>query len=148
MTTTHMPAITQRVQDMYTRFPYPPPGAISGIPITALMDYNRHIFGPSRPGAHRAAGARCRLGHRCLCRDHCQVTPEIEVVGIDLSETSLAHARTLAEDLGVGNNLELRQLPIEEERCQSQSAVRLHASPVASSTTWITHSAACERLPK
>ena len=35
-------------------------------------------------------------------------------MGIDLSETSLAAARTYAERLGVGDNLTLRRLAIED----------------------------------
>jgi Methyltransferase domain len=38
----------------------------------------------------------------------------VEVVGIDLSETSLASARAFAQDLGVGENLTLRRLAIED----------------------------------
>src|ERR1700730_9883613 len=42
------PTITQQVREMYTRFPYPPPGAMDGVPFSAFMDYIRHIFWPAR----------------------------------------------------------------------------------------------------
>ena len=114
VTLSTMPAITRQVQDMYTRFPYPPPGATEGTPIPACMDYIRHIFWPSRSDLSglRVLDAGCGTGATAvtIARDY----PEIEVVGIDLSETSLGHARALAERFGVGNNLLLRSLPIED----------------------------------
>jgi SAM-dependent methyltransferase len=109
-----MPAIIQQVRDMYTRFPYPPPGVLEGMPFTAVMDYTRHLFWPTRSdlAGLRVLDAGCGTGLSAvsIARDH----PEMEVVGIDLSETSLGHAQALADRFGVGSNLQLRALPIED----------------------------------
>src|ERR1700724_1462277 len=103
-----MAPITQQVRDMYTRFPYPPPGVVASLPIFAVMDFTRHVFWPSRSdlAGLRVLDAGCGMGATAaiIARDH----PEIQVVGIDLSETSLGHARALADSFGVGTNLELR----------------------------------------
>jgi SAM-dependent methyltransferase len=109
-----MPTITRQVQDLYTRFPYPPPGVLDGAPVTAVMDYTRHIFWPSRSdlAGLRVLDAGCGTGANAV--SIAQHHPDIQVVGIDLSESSLRHARALADRLGVGNNLQLRCMPVED----------------------------------
>jgi SAM-dependent methyltransferase len=109
------PALIQQVQDMYTRFPYPPPGVQEGvIPNAALLDYARFVLWPGREGLAglRVLDAGCGTGLTAatIARDY----PDVEVTAIDLSETSLAHTRALADRFGVGTNLHLHVLPIEE----------------------------------
>jgi SAM-dependent methyltransferase len=111
---TTKPAITERVRDMYTRFPYPPPDAVAGTrPVSTVLDYARHVLWPWRKDLSglRVLDAGCGTGTAAvvIARDF----PEVEVLGIDLSETSLEHARELAKKFNVGDNLQLRSLPIE-----------------------------------
>ncbi|HEY3057632.1 MAG TPA: class I SAM-dependent methyltransferase [Chloroflexota bacterium] len=109
-----LPAITEQVRDMYTRFPYPPPGVLAGTPIPAIMDYTRFIFWPERRDLSglRVLDAGCGTGDTAVAI--AAGNPNIQVVGIDLSETSLGHARSQADQRGVGSNLELRCQSIEE----------------------------------
>src|SRR6266542_3084799 len=90
-------AITAQVRDMYTRFPYPPPGVLAGTPIPAIMDYTRFIFWPERRDLSglRVLDAGCGTGDTAVAI--AAANPTIEVVGIDLSETSLALARAQAD---------------------------------------------------
>ncbi len=111
---TTKPAITERVRDMYTRYPYPPPDAVAGTrPISTVLEYARHVLWPWRKNLAglRVLDAGCGTGTAAvvIARDF----PEVEVVGIDLSQTSLRHARALAKKHGVGKNLQFRCLPIE-----------------------------------
>ncbi len=105
--------ITARVQDLYTRYPYPTPGAIRGSAVACSMDYNRFVLWPGRTDVTglRVLDAGCGTGQSAVVMAH--EHPEIKVVGIDLSQTSLQHARALARQYGVGDNLELHCLPIE-----------------------------------
>lgn len=109
-------AIRQRVRDQYEQYPYPPPAAFGSRFVTAfgLLDYAQHVLWPARPDLRglRVLDAGCGTGHTAatIAHDH----PEVEVVGIDLSETSLAATRAFADELGVRNNLTLRRLAIED----------------------------------
>jgi 2-polyprenyl-3-methyl-5-hydroxy-6-metoxy-1,4-benzoquinol methylase len=107
-------SITEQVRDMYTRFPYPPPNVVTGTPAPAMMDYTRFVLWPGRRNftGMRVLDAGCGTGNTAV--SIARAYPEIEVVGIDLSETSLKHARALAREHGVGGNLELHCLPIQE----------------------------------
>ena len=108
--------IRQRVRDQYEQYPYPPPTAFGSRFVSAfgLMDYVQYVLWPGRPDLRglRVLDAGCGTGHTAatIAHDH----PEVEVVGIDLSETSLAAARACADELGVGSNLTLQQLAIED----------------------------------
>jgi SAM-dependent methyltransferase len=111
---TTMPAITERVRDMYTRFPYPPPSAVAGtLPVPAALEYVRYVLWPGRKSLHklRVLDAGCGTGLTAV--SIAQQYPQVEVTGIDLSETSLGHARSLAKQAGVAKNIEFRCLPIE-----------------------------------
>jgi SAM-dependent methyltransferase len=107
-------SITEQVRDMYTRFPYPPPNVVTGTPAPAMLDYTRYVLWPGRPDFKglRVLDAGCGTGNTVV--SIAAAYPEIEVVGIDLSESSLRHTRALARKHGVRNNLELHCLPIEE----------------------------------
>ncbi|HLZ30210.1 MAG TPA: methyltransferase [Chloroflexota bacterium] len=113
---TTLPVSTQQVRDLYTRFPYPPVGVTAerGTPIPAILDYTRHIFWPGRSelAGLRVLDAGCGTGRTAvaIARDY----PEVEVLGIDLSEASLDRARLLAHAANVGHNLQWKMLPIEE----------------------------------
>lgn len=132
MTSIALPALTQRVRDLYTRFPYPPVNASvsDATPIPAIMDFTRHVFWPGRSdlAGLRVLDAGCGTGLTAvrIAHDH----PEVEVVGIDLSETSLDQARTRAQSTGVDKNLQLRVLPIEEVGTLSQQFDYVIASGV------------------
>ena len=106
--------ITEQVRDMYTRFPYPPPDVVTGTPAPAMMDYTRFVLWPGRSDFKglRVLDAGCGTGLTAV--SIAAAHPEIEVVGIDLSKTSLQHARALARKHGVRDNLELHCLPIQD----------------------------------
>jgi SAM-dependent methyltransferase len=78
------------------------------------MDYVQHVLWPGRRDLRgiRVLDAGCGTGHTALAI--ARRYPEIEVVGIDLSEAALATAQAQARRLRVGSNLTLRQLAIEE----------------------------------
>jgi len=107
-------SITEQVRDMYTRFPYPPPGALEGVPMPAIMNYARFVLWPERRdlGGLRVLDAGCGTGDTAVAI--ARANPDMEVVGIDLSTTSLEHARASADRQGVGSNLQLHCLPIQE----------------------------------
>src|SRR5207253_7021171 len=114
LTAMQLSSITEQVRDMYTRFPYPPPNVLTGTPAPAMMDYTRFVLWPGRPDFNglRVLDAGCGTGNTAVAI--AEAYPEIEVVGIDLSETSLQHTRALARKRGVRGNLELHCLPIQE----------------------------------
>lgn len=103
------------VRDLYTRYPYPPPDRPGRhVALLGFLDYVRYVFWPGRPDFQgvRVLDAGCGTGEAVA-----QIAawyPEIAVTGIDLSATSLQAARARADRMGVGDNLTLRQLPIEE----------------------------------
>src|SRR5258708_26947671 len=107
-------SITEQVRDMYPRFPYPPPGALEGVPMPAIMNYARFVLWPERRdlGGLRVLDAGCGTGDTAVAI--ARANPDMEVVGIDLSTTSLEHARASADRQGVGTNLQLHCLPIQE----------------------------------
>ena len=108
--------IRQRVRDQYEQYPYPPRAPLGSRPVTAfgLMDYVQHVLWPGRPNLRglRVLDAGCGTGYTAARVAHDY--PEAEVVGIDLSEASLAAARAYADELGVGDNLTLQRLSIED----------------------------------
>ncbi|HEY7060839.1 MAG TPA: class I SAM-dependent methyltransferase [Chloroflexota bacterium] len=108
--------ITERVREQYERYPYPAPRRTRQrrfYPLGA-MDYVQHVLWPGRRDLSglRVLDAGCGTGNTAvtIAKRH----PEVEVVGIDLSETALDEARALARRLRVGSNLTLRRLAIED----------------------------------
>src|SRR5215475_13785883 len=80
--------IRQRVREQYERFPYPPPltRRQKRFDAFAAMDYVQHVLWPGRRDLRgiRVLDAGCGTGHTALAI--AEKYPEIEVVGIDLSE--------------------------------------------------------------
>lgn len=108
--------VTRRVREQYERYPYPIPPAAGEVRFAAFgaLDYVQHVLWPGRRDLRglRVLDAGCGTGDTAVYIAHRY--PDVEVVGIDLSEASLEHARALARRAGVGDNLTLRRLPIEE----------------------------------
>jgi SAM-dependent methyltransferase len=104
------------IGEFYTRHPYPPPVANLDRARDDWQDPNRHraefhLLWPGRP--YRAAldilVAGCgtwQAAKYALCR------PAANVVGIDVSATSIAHTQKLKQQYSLPN-LELRQCPVE-----------------------------------
>lgn len=111
-----MPPIRRRVREQYERYPYPP---LRGrrerrfAPFGA-MAYVQHVLWPGRRDLRglRVLEAGCGTGNTVVAI--AKRYPEIEVVGIDLSEASLDATRTRARWHGVGSNLTLRRLAVED----------------------------------
>ena len=107
---------TDPVRDFYSEHPYPPPVENLDRARDEWQDQNRHradyhLFWPNKP--YRAdlkilvAGCGTwQAAKYALCR------PQANVVGIDVSETSLDHTERLKHKYNL-TNLELQQLPVE-----------------------------------
>ncbi len=110
--------VLDKVRQLYEEHPYPPPETDLEaykdrqlIPAGAPCAFY-HLFWPERPyrddldmliaGCGTSQATIFALNH-----------PRSSVVGIDVSETSLAHTRRLADRYGA-DNLELHHLPIEQ----------------------------------
>jgi SAM-dependent methyltransferase len=108
--------VTSRVRHQYEHYPYPapPPPDVRRFPLFGAMDYVQHVLWPGRRdlAGLRVLDAGCGTGEAAvhIARQY----PEIEVTAIDLSDTSLDITRSLAREMGVGGNLTLHRLPIEE----------------------------------
>ncbi|HEY7067360.1 MAG TPA: methyltransferase [Chloroflexota bacterium] len=110
--------IRGRVREQYERYPYPPASTLGERLVVAFgaMDYVQHVLWPSRPDLRglRVLDAGCGTGNTAVRIAHRY--PELDIVGIDLSEASLETARAHAARLEVGANLTLRRLAIEDVR--------------------------------
>jgi SAM-dependent methyltransferase len=105
------------VAEFYSRHPYPPPVSNLDRARDEWRDPNRrraeyHLFWPGSP--YRAdlkilvAGCGTwQAAKYALCH------PDAQVVGIDVSATSIAHTDTLKQQYRL-SNLEIRQLPLEQ----------------------------------
>lgn len=106
-------AVQDEVRALYERFPYPPVGDPADYPVFAALEYVRHVCWPERDSVTglRVLDAGCGTGHTAvrIARDF----PGVQVTGLDLSQASLAAARTRARMEGVQGNLELRHGTIE-----------------------------------
>jgi SAM-dependent methyltransferase len=108
-------SITKRVSDFYERHPYPPP-------VDDLEAYRRvwddrrrqvesHLFWPSEP--YREDRSILVAGSGTTQAAHYAVRwPRAQVIGIDVSEKSLAFTRELKRKHAL-DNLEVRQLAVE-----------------------------------
>jgi SAM-dependent methyltransferase len=98
------------IEAFYDRHPYPPP--VSELRTSARgLRAAHHLIWPARPpdaiGSVLVAGCGTSQAVR-----HALRRPHARVVGIDVSEASLEHARALAARHDV-ENLELHRIPIE-----------------------------------
>jgi SAM-dependent methyltransferase len=105
---------TERVQAQYERYPYPPVEQTLGFPIMAALDYVRASLWPRRPNLEglRVLDAGCGTGHAAVeiaCRH-----PEVEIVAIDLSASSLEGARRRADQAKVAGRIAFHQGAIED----------------------------------
>ncbi len=134
----HLPRVTERVQEFYTQYPFPPVSAVTGDPPLADLHYVRHVLWPDRPRIDglRILDAGCGTGATAvrLARDF----PSVEVTGLDLSPTALDQARVRAEQEGVRGNLAFIQGTLEEFDAQehydfivSSGVIHHLADPVA-----------------
>lgn len=101
----------------YERHPYPPPVDDLGAAVAAATDErtrraNHHLIWPHRPLGSVRSVLVAGCGTRQAVR-HALANPEAQVVGIDVSSTSIERTRALAAHHGV-TNLEVRELPIED----------------------------------
>lgn len=107
-------AVTESVRDQYQRYPYPPIDPRAGTPMMSMVDYVRVVFWPERKSLAglRVLDAGCGTGHTTveLAKNH----PEVEVLGIDLSEAPLQIAKQRAERAGNPRNLRFAQRRIED----------------------------------
>jgi SAM-dependent methyltransferase len=103
------------IEAFYERHPYPPPVADLAATAAGWDDHQRrvahHLVWPRRrPGtvvSMLVAGCGTSQAARHAFRN-----PDVRVVGIDVSTTSIEHTRRLIDRHGI-ENLELHQLPIE-----------------------------------
>lgn len=108
--------VVERVRDMYTRYPYPPLGSNAGVALFGLLDHVHHVLWPGRPTLEglRVLDAGCGTGHTTvqIALNH----PAVDVVGIDISPTSLEQAEKRAREAGLtlGDRIRFSQTSIEE----------------------------------
>ncbi|HMO29024.1 class I SAM-dependent methyltransferase [Enterovirga sp.] len=107
-------AVATAVRDFYERHPYPRP--VEELRPDAESEAERleeyHLLWPSRAFREERSILVAGCGTAQAAR-HALRWPRARVVGIDVSEASIAHARALKEKHGLAN-LELRRLPVEE----------------------------------
>lgn len=104
------------IEAFYDRHPYPPPVTRLAISATGTEDQqerrvSHHLIWPAR----RLDTVRSVLVAGCGTSQavrHALRRPDAEVVGIDVSTTSIEHTRRLAARHGL-DNLEVHRLPIE-----------------------------------
>lgn len=109
--------VAEEVRAFYDRYPYPRP-------VGSLENYRRlweyqprrradyHLFWPSRPFQEEFSILVAGCGTSQAAK-HAVRRPEAEVSGIDFSATSVACTEALKDKYGL-NNLQVRQLPIEQ----------------------------------
>jgi SAM-dependent methyltransferase len=99
----------------YERHPYPPP-VDDVTPRRAPDRHDRrhahHLIWPDRPPPESATLLIAGCGTSQAAR-HAAMNPDVRVVGIDVSETSIDHTKRLARQHDLGN-LDVRLLPIEQ----------------------------------
>lgn len=102
------------IADFYERHPYPPPVDELRVSDTADRDRRRrshHLIWPRTPPPDTAVWLVAGCGTSQAAR-HALVNPDVRVVGIDVSASSVEHTRRLADQHELAN-LEVHQLPIE-----------------------------------
>jgi SAM-dependent methyltransferase len=105
----------QEVQNLYRDFPYPPKKTleeIRGSHLRANPRLNPALFFPESgcPDDLSILIAGCGTNLAGTFSVH---FPQAKIVGIDISEASLAHSQGILQQLG-STNCELHQLPLEE----------------------------------
>jgi 2-polyprenyl-3-methyl-5-hydroxy-6-metoxy-1,4-benzoquinol methylase len=101
--TTHL--TTEVVRELYTSHPYPDPRYVAEVQVTVtgLLDWITSLYWPFRPSLSGLrvldAGCGTGMGSMSVAKRH----PEVEVIGIDLSDASLELARAAAKQRGLKN---------------------------------------------
>ena len=108
--------IADVVRDFYDKHPYPPPINDLGEYLLQWQDENRrradhYLFWPAKPYHEEKAILVAGCG-TSQAAQYALRYPKAQVVGIDISETSLRETKKLKEKYDLGN-LELEQLAIE-----------------------------------
>lgn len=104
------------IAHFYERHPYPPPvSALSTSQVRSGIDEQRsehHLLWPARPFSPKRSVLVAGCGTSQAAR-YAMANPEASVVGIDVSDTSLRHTRSLADRHDL-DNLTLRRLAVED----------------------------------
>jgi len=107
-------ARTDPIAAFYEAHPYPPPVAELSTPdgVESMQRYDHHRIWPSRPrgSVRRLLVAGCGTSQAAR---HATRNPGVDVVGIDVSPTSIEHTHRLIDQHGI-TNLRVEQLAIEE----------------------------------
>jgi SAM-dependent methyltransferase len=103
------------IGDFYTRFPYPAVTADDPFEVRCgVIPFIHNILWPWRATARglRVLDAGCGTGRNSVTAALNE--PECEILAIDLSPTSLARARELADREGVGDRIEFLQMSLAD----------------------------------
>ena len=103
------------IGDFYTRFPYP--AVTAGDPFEVrcgFIPFIRNVLWPWRASVRglRVLDAGCGTGRNAVTV--ARNAPDCEILAIDLSPTSLAQARELADREGVGDRIEFLQMSLAD----------------------------------
>jgi SAM-dependent methyltransferase len=112
-------AIAAHVRDFYERHPYPAQAEdLSGYRTRALDDHERrtehHLFWPFKPYCEPSSILIAGCG-TVQAAKHAMRWPRARVVGIDVSDASIAMTQQLKQKYGLAN-LKLKCLPVEQAR--------------------------------
>ena len=107
-----MDETTERVERQYTNYPYPDYRDLTGMePAASPSRHSAQIWPEGRPKRNlRILVAGCGTVQAAMFAN---ANRECTVVGVDLSEASLAHERSLQESHGL-DNLQLHKLDLRE----------------------------------
>ena len=108
--------VAAAVKEFYERYPYPPPTDDLDNYRRRWQDPNRrradfHLFWPEKPYTEERTILVAGCGTSQAAK-HAARCPAAQVIGIDVSATSVRHTEALRRKYGL-NNLTVHQLPIE-----------------------------------